>query len=140
MQKSASYDNSKLCLNTVQIFRRVIRFMPPPFVHNNRTKMYNWTGAQNLRLSIVMKPSINDPVSWMGSGSFVNINIFSKKYFYAFICVFRFLKLKSAQMHKPKKGNSEVSLNNTLLNFRLEGCSDDILCTLYTVHVYSVFQ
>ena len=30
-KKSSSYDNSKLCLTTVQIFRRVIRFMPPPF-------------------------------------------------------------------------------------------------------------
>ena len=32
-KKSASYDNSKLCLNTVLIFRRVIRFVAPPFVH-----------------------------------------------------------------------------------------------------------
>ena len=29
-KKSASFDNSKLCLNTVQIYRRVIRFVPPP--------------------------------------------------------------------------------------------------------------
>ena len=29
-KKSAFYDNSKLCLNTLSIFRRVIRFVPPP--------------------------------------------------------------------------------------------------------------
>ena len=29
-EKSAFYDNYKLCSNTVKIFRRAIRFVPPP--------------------------------------------------------------------------------------------------------------
>ena len=36
--------------------------------------------ARNLRQSIVMKPSFGNPVSWMGSRSFRNINVFLKKY------------------------------------------------------------
>jgi len=59
----------------------------------------------------------------MGLGSFVDINIFVKKYY--FIQLFYILhfcwisKIKIYKMLRPQKGNSRVSFNDTLLNFGL---------------------
>ena len=58
----------------------------------------------------------------MGLDSFVNINIFVMKYKFFSVFILHFfesLKSKSTQMFRPQKGNSAVSFNDTLLNFRL---------------------
>ena len=82
---------------------------------------YTW--AQNLRQGIVMKTSFGTRVSRMGLGSFVDINTFLWNNilfsFYIFSIYFEYLKLKSTQMLRPQNGNSEVSFNDTILNFRL---------------------
>ena len=75
-----------------------------------------------------MKTSFETRVSQMGSGSFVDINIFFMKYYFFSLFIFsiflEFLKTKSTQMLKPQKGNSGVSFNDTLLNFGLwEECN-----------------
>ena len=47
--------------------------------------------------------------------SFVDVNIFVVKYYFiSFV-----YSLHSIEMLKPQKGNSEVSFNDTLLNFGL---------------------
>ena len=46
------------------------------------TVLYPEPGS--LRQSLVMKPSFVNPVSWMGSDSFVDINIFAKKYYFMY--------------------------------------------------------
>ena len=55
----------------------------------------------NLRKSMVMKPSIGNAVSWMGSSSFVDINYLARNFiscgFFTFY-FFWFLKLKSTQI------------------------------------------
>ena len=70
-----------------------------------------------------MKTSFGTRVSLMGLGSFVDINIFVVKYYFIkflhILHFFKFLKSKSIQMLRPQKGNSEVSFNDTLLNFGL---------------------
>jgi len=70
----------------------------------------------------------------MGLGSFVNINIFVIKYYFftlfIFSIFFESLKSKSTQMSRPQKGNSEVSFNDTLLNFGLCTLRDSVHCTL----------
>ena len=59
----------------------------------------------------------------MGLGSFVDINIFVKKYYIIwFLQIFHFfeaLQLKSTEMLRPRNGNSGVSFIDTLLNFGL---------------------
>ena len=69
----------------------------------------------------------------MELGSFVNINIFGKKYYYiqfVYILIFlNFLK-KSTQMLRPQKGNSGVLSRNTLLNF---GLCTNCPSTFYTL-------
>ena len=70
--------------------------------------------AQNLRQDIVMITSFRTRVSWMGSDSFVDIDIFVTKYYFIqlifiFSIFFESLKSKSTQMLGPQKGNSGVS-------------------------------
>ena len=48
--------------------------------HENH--ILHFSRAQNLRQSIVIKPSIGNKVLWMGSGSFVDTIICVRKYFY----------------------------------------------------------
>ena len=71
------------------------------------------------------KTSFKTRVSRMGFiGSFVNINIFKKTFFFSlfiFSIFFESLKSKSAQMLRPQKGNSRVSFSDALLNFGLRG-------------------
>ena len=70
-----------------------------------------------------MKTSFKTRVLRMGLRIFVNISIFVMKYyFFQFVYILHFfesLKSKSTQNLRPQKGNSEVSFNDTLLNFGL---------------------
>ena len=76
--------------------------------------------AQNLRQVIVMKTSFKTRVLRMGLSSFVDIDIFVMKYFFLLILHFsRISQIKIYKMLRPQKGNSRVSLNDTLLNFGL---------------------
>ena len=77
-------------------------------------------GAQNLRQGIVMKTSFKTQVLRMGLSSFVDIDIFVMKYLFLPILHFsRISQIKIYKMLRPQKGNSRVSLNDTLLNFGL---------------------
>ena len=56
----------------------------------------------------------------MGLSSFVDIDIFVMKYLFLPILHFsRISQIKIYKMLRPQKGNSKVSLNDTLLNFGL---------------------
>ena len=76
--------------------------------------------AQKLRQGIVMKTSFKTQVLRMGLSSFVDIDIFVMKYLFLPILHFsRISQIKIYKMLRPQKGNSRVSLNDTLLNFGL---------------------
>ena len=49
-KKSASYDNSKLCLTTVYIFRRVIRFAAPPLIIQKCPVVFNIENLLKIRI------------------------------------------------------------------------------------------
>ena len=64
----------------------------------------------------------------MGLSSFVDIDIFVMKYLFLPILHFsRISQIKIYKMLRPQKGNSRVSLNDTLLNFGLR-CTCTQLC------------
>ena len=62
-----------------------------------------YSRARNRRQSIVMKPSFENPVPWMGSDSFVDTNIFVKKY-YNLLMFSDFLNQNLSKC-RPQKGN-----------------------------------
>ena len=67
-----------------------------------------------------MKTSFKTRVLRMGLSSFVDIDIFVMKYLFLPILHFsRISQIKIYKMLRPQKGNSRVSLNDTLLNFGL---------------------
>ena len=79
-----------------------------------------------------MKTSFETRVSRMGLSSFVDINIFV--ILFSFLTIPHFsesLKSKSTQMLRPQKRNSEVSFNDTLLNFGLGTMSTSIREIIY---------
>ena len=82
-----------------------------------------------------MKTSFKTRVLRMGLSSFVDIDIFVMKYLFLLILHFsRISQIKIYKMLRPQKGNSKVSLNDTLLNFGLRVLK--LYCTVHNVIDY----
>ena len=88
--------------NTPFKFRQVAYSTCSHNLWTGRTKALRNTRAQNLRKSIVMKPNIGNPVLWMGSGSFVDTDIFFSLF------VFLFLNLNLQKYIDPGKETWEI--------------------------------